>query len=649
MIIATAGHVDHGKTSLVRALTGIDTDRLEEEKRRGLSIDLGFAYAQTGEGRPFGVVDVPGHERFVRNMLAGVAAVDVVLLVIAADDGPMPQTREHLSILEVLGVTEGVVALTKVDRVGPVRLEEAMAEVRAMLAGTALAGIPIFPVATPVGQGLQALRAHLEAAADALPPRTAGGCFRLAIDRSFSLPGAGLIVTGAVVAGRVQVGDRLLLTPGGAGVRVRGIHAQNRPAESGQAGQRCALNIVPLDQRHVAIDRGDWLLAPSAHAPTLRLDVDLKVLQGEARALASGSTVQLHLGAAAVTGRLVLLQDRSLPPGHAGLAQLVLERPIGALRGDRFVLRDAAARRTIAGGSVLDPAPPARGRGRPGRLAWLAAMRAPTAEAALAAALEFSTDGVDLVSFERAWNLDAPASAALRSSPSLQVIATDDGGAVGISPPRWQALLAALETALAALHRDAPETFGATEAQLRRALPQPVSPVLFRGAVAALLGEGRLVRAGLALRLPGHSATLPDADAASWARLQPLIAASGLRPLTPDTLAAALGLDGSGLPPVLERLVRFGLLVVVPPRRYFPPAALGELARIAEALAGEAAERGFDAATYRDRSGIGRNVTIELLEFFDRAGLTRRVDKNTRRLLRPAADVFGPPSGQRPP
>jgi len=648
VIIATAGHVDHGKTALVRALTGIDTDRLEEEKRRGLSIDLGFAYGETAAGRRFGIVDVPGHERFIRNMLAGVAAIDAVLLVVAADDGPMPQTREHLAILDVLGIARGAVALTKIDRAGPGRVEAAMVEIAALLAGTALAGAPVFPVVAPAGTGVPALRAHLEALADALPERKPAGRFRLAIDRGFSVPGAGLVVTGAVVAGEVGIGDRLLLSPQGIGVRVRGIHAQNSPAERGRAGERCAVNIVPLDQRHVEIARGDWLLAPAAHAPTVRLDIELKLLASEGRALRTGAPVQLHLAAAAVGGRVSILEGRALPPGARGLAQLLLDRPVGALRGDRFVLRDPAARRSIAGGMVLDPAPPARGRARPARLAWLRAMGAESPEAALDAALDTQAGGIDLAAFERAWNLDPAAAEALRARPGLQVLRTGDA-LLGLSAARWRALLAAIEAALGQQHAQAPETFGLGEAALRRALPPPAPPLpLYGAALAALLREGRLARAGLDLRLPGHRPELSAADTALWARLEPLIAEGGLRPPLPAALATALGLEGPAMLAALQRLARFGLLTQVPPGRFFLPAAIAALAGIAEALAGEGEGAAFDAAAYRDRSGIGRNLSIEVLEYFDRAGLTRRVDKNARRLLRPAAEVFGAPAEPEP-
>src|SRR5206468_12611486 len=264
-----AGHIDHGKTSLVRALTGVDTDRLKEEKARGISIDLGFAYLPASHGGVLGFVDVPGHERFIHNMLAGATGIDFVLLVVAADDGIMPQTREHLEIIDLLGVKRGAVALTKIDRVESARVAAARAEIEALLRGTALAGSPVFALSSITGDGVPALRAHLEAVAASPPPAgTADGCFRLAVDRCFTISGSGTVVTGTVFSGSVCVGDHLLVSPPGREVRVRSIHAQNRAAKRGAAGQRCALSLVGVEKKDIA--RGDWVLESAVHAPTAR-------------------------------------------------------------------------------------------------------------------------------------------------------------------------------------------------------------------------------------------------------------------------------------------------------------------------------------------------------------------------------------------
>jgi len=639
VIIATAGHVDHGKTSLVRALTGIDTDRLEEEKRRGMSIDLGFAYVDLGAGEPVGFVDVPGHERFIRNMLAGVAAIDFALLVVAADDGPMPQTAEHLAILNLLGIGQGAVALTKIDRVDAARIAAVTAQIRAALAGSGLHDAPIFPLAGPSGLGVPALRQHLAEAAAATVAKAARGNFRLAIDRSFTVAGAGLVVTGAVFSGAVAIGDRLMLSPQGVPVRVRGIHAQNQPVEAGQIGQRCAVNIAGTDLKRAAIGRGDWLLAEALHHPTDRLDVNLRLLATEPRPLNHWTPVHVHLGAMATTGRVAVLAGKNIAPGDAGLAQLVLDQKLGALHGDRLILRDQSAQRTIAGGLVLDPFAPTRGRARPERLAILAALERPTAGEALQALLTIAADGVDLAPFAQSWNLtEVDRQSLLRDLPIVRVAVP--GGEIAIGESRWAALRSAVLAQLALHHRQHPDHVGPDERALRQHLPQRLAPALFHGLLQALLADGAMIRDGLNLRLPQHRARLAPADQALWQKLQPLLQAGALRPPRVLELAAALHLDAVPLTAFLRRAARLGYLLPVAENRFYPPSALAALANIAEALAATSPERLFNAAEFRDRSGIGRNLTIEVLEFFDKAGFTRRAG-NQRRILRPVLEVFG--------
>jgi len=378
VIVATAGHIDHGKTLLVGKLTGMDTDRLPEEKARGISIDLGFAHAEL-DGALVSFVDVPGHERFIRSMLAGVCAIDAALLVVAADDGVMPQTLEHVAILELLGVTHGVVAVTKRDRVSPERVEAVAREVRALLASTPLASYAIVPVSSVTGEGLAELRGALaRVAGQATRARAEGQNFRLAIDRAFTIAGTGTVVTGTVFNGTVAVGDRLVLSPRGHAVRVRGIQVHGHAVERAQAAQRCALSLVGADAAMAA--RGDWLVDAAVHAPTRRLDARVRLLAAESRPLAHWTPVHVHLATVDVLGRVAIPNSGSIAPGQSALVQLVLERPIGALRGDRFVLRDVSARRTLGGGTVLDPFAAPRRRAIPARLAELAALERATPE-----------------------------------------------------------------------------------------------------------------------------------------------------------------------------------------------------------------------------------------------------------------------------
>src|ERR1700736_6041199 len=408
MILATVGHIDHGKSALVRALTGIDADALPGEKRRGLTIDLGFAYATLPDGTELGLVDVPGHERFLPNMLAGVLSIDRVLLVVAADDGPRPQTLEHLDILELIGVPEVTAVITKIDRVEASRADAVAAEVEVLLAAAGFAESPIFPVSSRSGEGIAALAQHLQKSAQIAEHNRAAasvsGLFRMPIDRAFTLPGIGLVVTGTVAAGTIAVGERLMISPGGIAVRVRGLHTQNRSVETAAAGERCAVNVAGSFPEGGEPRRGDWILAAERHAPTKRLDLFLRASRFAEAPLRDGVPVHLHLGTTDTVGRAAVLGARAMAPRGSGFVQLDLEHPVGALCGDRAVLRDHAARHTLAGGSVIDPFAPRRGRRQPARLAVLEAFAVRDPAQALAHLLA-GPGVVDLAKFAVARNL----------------------------------------------------------------------------------------------------------------------------------------------------------------------------------------------------------------------------------------------------
>ena len=643
MIVATAGHVDHGKTSLVRALTGIDTDRLPEEKRRNLTIDLGFAYVPLQGGGAMGFVDVPGHERFIRNMLCGVAAIDYALLVVAADDGVMPQTQEHLAILDLLGVGAGAVAITKIDRVDPERVEEVAEEVELYLDETRLSGAPCFPVSSVDGSGVETLKAHLDSVAGEIRRRPADGHFRLAVDRAFTVVGAGLVVTGTAFSGSVSVDDRLLLSPRGAPVRVRGIHAQDRKAESGRVGERLALNIVGQSLGRDDVARGDWVVAEAAHLPVQKIDASVRILADESRPVAHWTPVHAHLAAADVTGRLALLEARSLAPGESGLAQLVLDRPIGAMHGDGFVLRDQSATRTIGGGTVVDVLPPARGRARPARLAYLNAVMRPDARAALQAAVDSAQDAVDLEKFARARNLTEAAREEICSAADM-VRLGDGERDVAFPQRRWEGLKSTVGAALARWHEGNEDAVGPTEANLRSAMQPRIAVDLLRLAIPELEREGVLVREGARVRLPDHKPKMTAADEALWRRLESLLEDGGTRPPLVSEIAEATGFDSRRISTFLGRAAKLGLVVGATKNRYYLPAALRSLADSLEEAAGQSADGTVTAASFRDKAGIGRNLAIEVLEYFDKIRFTRRAG-NERRILRPADEVFGGRTG----
>ncbi len=596
MIVATAGHVDHGKTSLVRRLTGVDTDRLPEEKRRGLTIDLGFAYARLPDGTEIGFVDVPGHERFLRNMLAGVMAIDSALLVVAADDGPMPQTREHLAILDLIGVAQLSVAVSKTDRVTPARVAEVSDAMRALAADSGFHGISVIPVSSETGDGIAVLQAHLAVLACKRVVRPVGAGFRLAVDRCFTLPGAGTIVTGTVAAGDARVGDLLLLTPRGTQVRVRSIHAQDRDSAEARAGDRCALAISGARLDRAQVRRGDWIVTPDLHAPTQRLDAHVRPW-GDA-ALRPGLPVHVHLGTADIGGRLTLLSDAIGAEG--GFVRIVLDRPAAVLHGDRVVIRDHAARRTLAGGRVVDPFPPVRHVPRATRLPVLRALDEPDPTAASRALLD--VEGcVDLWGFARSRNLD-PASLDVGGARRIGRV----GCVVLVSDPTYDDLRRATLEALEAWHRRDPASGGPGKAALLQGLRARADRSVVEAVIADLVASGEVLRAGAALRLAGHAPRLAEEDEALWARVAPVLAESGLRPPRVRELAALFDRAPDEMEKDLIRFEAFGRLLRVAPNRFFPPETIARLAAIAGRLATAAEEGGFAAGQFatetRDRT-----------------------------------------------
>ena len=637
MIIATAGHVDHGKTLLVKALTGVDADRLPEEKKRGMTIDLGFAYLPVETGETIGFIDVPGHERFVHNMLAGVAGIDFVLVTIAADDGPMPQTREHLAILDLLGIKKGAVALTKIDRVTASRTEDVRNEIANLFATTTLASSPIFPVSAVTGEGIENLKAHLLAAARDCRPKTTAGNFRLAVDRSFSISGAGLVVTGTAFSGSLSVGDSVRMLDAGLALRARMIHAQNAASTTGHAGQRCAINLAGPELKPERIKRGDWVVTGDVAAPIRKFDARLRVLPSELRPLAHWTPIHVHLGAADVTGRVAVLESSSIAPGASGLVQIVLDRPIGGLYGDGLIVRDQSARRTIGGGQVIDIFPPARGRAKPERLAYLKAMETHDTAAVFSSLLSAAPRGLNLQRFAQNRNLTAREASRLFTASSARVVATP-AGTLGFSPENWSRLKKAVVESLARLHRRSPNIIPGEDRVFQETglrMPREVTSAV----TAELAKEGALVRELSGVRLRTHVAQLSPADAALWKKIEPLVNEKPLRPPTMHEIAGALGMDPKKAESFLVRVSRLGLLVRVSENRFFSPSGLSTCAALTEKVAAESMGA-VTAAKLRDRAEIGRTLAVEVLEYFDRIKFTRRIG-DEHRVLRPAQEALG--------
>lgn len=639
MIVGTAGHIDHGKTALVRALTGVDADRLKEEKARGITIDLGFAYLGLEEGEVLGFVDVPGHHRFIRNMLAGATGIDFVLLVVAADDGVMPQTREHFDIVSLLGFTRGAVALTKCDLVSEARRDEVAAEIAVLLKGSPLEDAPVFPVAAPSGDGIAALRDELVRQAGAFAPRHGDGLFRLAVDRCFGLQGVGTVVTGAVISGQVQIGDQVMLSPGGLPARVRGIHAQNREAQQGHVGQRCALNLAGQGISTRTIARGDVVLDTEAHAPTAAIDCDLTLLASEPKSLGHWTPVRLYHGAAEVGARAALLQADDIRPGSTGRVQLVLDRPVAASIGDRFVIRDTSGARTMGGGRIIDLRGPRRRRRTPKRLAQLAALSQADPTACLSGLLTAEPFAVDITEFAR----DRAMTAAQRDRLLAQVshVRARHGAAdLVFSEPVWNNLATSARAAMSAFHQRYPQLLGAGAAQLAKSLRPHQTAKTTAVILRQLIADGVLATQGGTICLPGHRMALNVSDNRLWKRIEPLLAGDNrFRPPLGRECADLLGANPKDVTRILKTMCRQHGVVETARDRFFLEDTLREIARIVAEIAAEAEDGWFPAAALRTRLNNGRKVAIEILEYFDRQGLTIRRE-DLRRAVPQAIAVY---------
>ena len=606
MIIATAGHVDHGKTTLLQAISGINADRLPEEKRRGMTIDLGYAYWPQPDGRVLGFIDVPGHEKFLANMLAGVGGIDHALLVVACDDGVMAQTREHLAILRLSGRPALTVALTKADRVDEARVEEVRQQLDEELTRQGWQQAPVFVTAAPQSQGIDALRAHLLA----LRPdeHAVTRRFRLAVDRAFSVKGAGLVVTGTALGGQVAVGDTLWLTGADAPVRVRGLHAQNQPAEQAQAGQRIALNIsgdVSKDQ----VARGDWLLAQkppiAAERILVALDKDLPIKHWQ--------PLHLHHAASHITGRVSLLSD--------GLAELILDRPLWLAENDRLVLRDIGARQTLGGARVLSLTTPKRGKRQPEYLAWLAAL-AQADDDCQVLALHLPKGALDLAAFAWARQLTEKPLAKLLESHEL-LIAGDRALAQEKAQLDQQRLL----QVLAEYHQQHADQLGLGRARLRRMAVPQLSEALAFMMIDRLLAAGLLSNTRGWLHLPEHGLAFSAEEQILWARIEPLF---GDEAWWVRDLAAELGEDEAWVRTTLRKAAQLGHVTAVVVDRYYLSQRIEQFAALIREL--DETQGSANAADFRDRLGVGRKLAIQVLEFFDRSGFTRR--KGNQHLLR---------------
>ena len=612
MILGTAGHIDHGKTSLVRALTGVDTDRLPEEKRRGITIDLGFAPLRLDGIDTIGVVDVPGHEAFVRTMVAGATGVDLALLVIAADEGVMPQTREHLSILRLLGVHAGVVALTKSDLVEDEWIALVRDDVREALVGSSLADAEVIAVSAVNGAGIDELRAALLRAARSVPPRRADDLFRMPVDRAFTIRGTGTVATGTVWSGSLARDEVLRLYPSGDVVRVRALQAHGHGVERVSAGERAAVALAGVELSRV--DRGAVLVSGDAWRPSTVIRADVALLDDATRAVGPRSRLRLHLGTSEVSARVVAL-DGALAPGESRPARIVVEEPIVTRTGDRFVLRGGSPLGTLGGGVVTDPLAPRRARAL--------ALASDDPIASLDHFLsEAGVAGVDLG--------ELPVRLGVGRSALDSMLATPDRWRAGdrlYAASARESILRQLLDTLGAHHVANPLASGAPRQWLRTRVRAPEAAV--ESVIDSMVRDGRIVADHGDVRLADFAPRLTERQQALANDLMDRIASGGVEPPSLDELAAATGRPPADLLGICRMLTRQGALVAVEPNRHYRPESVTELT--GRLSAGMVLDADYGPAELREFLGLTRKFLIPFLEYCDHEGFTTRNELGRRR------------------
>jgi selenocysteine-specific elongation factor len=634
-IIGTAGHIDHGKTALIKALTGQDTDRLKEEKERGISIDLGFAYFTLPDGARAGVVDVPGHERFIRNMLAGAHGIDLVLFAVAADDGVMPQSEEHLDILHLLGVKSGIFVITKADLADAARLGEVRDEIELLADGTRLAGAPIVAVSSVTGAGMDELRAAIASQLEGFEARRPTGLFRLPLDRAFTIKGHGTVVTGTAMGAEVRVGQKLRVLPAGAEVRVRSIQVHSEPVERAGLCQRVALNLSGTER--MELKRGDVVADDRLELTTTRLDARLEIRPSAKRPLKNNDRVRLFIGTAETIGRVIVLESPGeVAPKKNALVQLVLNDPMVALSGDRFVIRDETSRRTLGGGIVLNPMGRRVRKPLETYLGRLGALERPLGPGNIEALLDLQ-ESFAVTAARVAQILNVPAletGKALKNDRFVKLSLGDEEGFT--TTGKWEELKRFAMAALTAHHRTEPLSPGLEMEALRERLPYEVGTRAFRALIDRLARESDLVREESLLRLKSHRVKLGGDEERLGERLAQALRNAGVHPPDLKQLADELKLGPAELArmrTLLAALEREGRVVKIATDLYFSREAM-EIAR----------ERLLDrlktapeitAATFRDLLGASRKFAIALLDYFDHSGLTIRVADARRLRARP--------------
>jgi selenocysteine-specific elongation factor len=623
-IIGTAGHIDHGKTALIKALTGQDTDRLQEEKERGISIELGFAFMALADGRRAGVVDVPGHERFIRNMLAGAHGIDLVLFTVAADDGVMPQTEEHFDILHLLGTRRGIFVITKADLVNDRRIAEVGEEIAILAEGTALERAPVTAVSVVSGVGLDGLRAEIARQLETFERSGGESFFRLPLDRVFTIKGHGTVVTGTARGAEVRAGQNLVVVPGGQLVRVRSIQVHNAAVESALAGQRVALNLGGAER--LDLRRGVTLCDERIGRASARIDVRLEIRPAAKRPLKNHQRVRFFLGTAEVRARVAVLDESAqIAPKHSGLAQLILDEPVAALKDDRFVIRDETNMRTLGGGVVINPFGRVTRRPLGAYVQYLERVEGPSSRDAAEAMLNLQ-ESFALPFREIAPLLNRPdneVASVLRDGRFVSFGAGEDESYT--TAARWEEMKRRIIARVTGYHREHPLETGAELEELRSQLRQTIAPREFRLMIERISDEAGLARDGSRIRLKSHNVRLTSAENELRVRIEEILTKAGFQPPELKQLAERAGVapaEAGRLRSLLAAMEREQRITRVATELYFSSEAVVEARRqLVERLRRDGS---ITAAGYRDVLGASRKFAIALLAYFDHSGVTIR-------------------------
>ncbi len=624
IILGTAGHIDHGKTSLIKAISGTDTDRLKEEKERGITIELGFASLDLPGGQHLGIVDVPGHEKFVKNMVAGATGIDIVLMVIAADEGVMPQTREHMEICTLLGIQHGLIAMTKTDMVDEEWLELALEDIREFSQGTFLADAPILPVSSVTGDGIPELISAIDEIAGSIPQRPPSNLFRLPIDRVFTMKGFGTVITGTLVSGKVNVGETIMVYPTGITSKVRGIQVHNQSAESAEAGMRTAINFQGLDKS--AVKRGEVLSTPNALIASYMVDVTFHYLASSKKPLKNRTLVRFHTGTSEVMGYLILLEQEELPPGQTVVAQLRLDSPVAIVKDDRFVIRSYSPVRTIGGGQVLNPIPQKHKRLKQDVIDGLQHLTDEDPEAIISQQIQQAGyGGVSFSHLKIMTNLtDKQLDTALQHLLSKKTITqTDKQSRIYLHQVTFDQLIEKTIEYLANYHATNPLKAGMPKEELKSKFPQLTDPKIFNLILNQMIKSDQIVQEENTVRLSDHRVSLGADQADIRKKLLAIYKKGALQPPYFREVPGLLGIDPNHTKDVMLLLVEEGRIVKTKDDLYFHVDAITELKnRLVDFLK---ANEDITTPQFKEMTGASRKYVIPLIEYFDASKVTLRV------------------------